>query len=364
MYLKKAKIGGQEIQFPIYFPDATRAVVRSLDSGDLENAKVEGMVVNTYHLMSQPGTTVLESLGGVKKYMNWKGLIASDSGGWQLLSMIYKNKELGKITDDGVVFNRGTKGEKKKYQFTPEKSIQVQFAIKSDIVVCLDDCPAVKSSIEANELSVKRTIAWAKRCKEEHDRLIEIQKDSHRPALLAVIQGGGSVKLREECANGLLPLGFDAFGFGGWPLDEDGEVDEKIMDFTVKLMPEKLPKFALGVGNPWAIVQGFKMGYNIFDCVLPTRDARHKRLYIFRSDPETADILNDRDIHQYIYIDREKHCRNNRPISEFCDCYTCQNYSMAYLNHLFKIEDSLAWRLASIHNLRTYTRLIELLRKS
>ncbi|MFH1451281.1 MAG: tRNA guanosine(34) transglycosylase Tgt [bacterium] len=364
-YLKKYLINGKEVSFPIYFPDATRAVVRSLDAVDLKQAKIEGLVINTYHLMTQPGTSVLKEAGGTKRYMGWDGLIASDSGGFQLLSMIYKNKELGTISDNGVVFYLDSTGGKKKSLFTPEKSIEVQFSLDADIIICLDDCPSAKATVAENKLSVDRTIAWARRCKEEYWRQIEKRKSKklERPSLLAVIQGGGDPKERERCAKGLLEIGFDSYGFGGWPLDEEGNMNLEILKTTVSFMPENLPKFALGVGNPLAIVEGFKMGYNIFDCVLPTRDARHKRFYVFTEDPEKADILNNQEIHQFLYIVREKYVRDSRPISEFCDCYTCQHHSRAYLHHLFKIEDSLAWRLATIHNLRTYTKLIEVLRK-
>jgi queuine tRNA-ribosyltransferase len=364
-YLKQISIKDKKIPFPTFFPDATRGVIRGLDSCDLKAAKVEGLIVNTYHLMTQPGTTVLEEIGGIKKFMNWDGWVVSDSGGFQLLSMIYRNASLGKITADGVTFYRGSKGRRKRYHFTPEKSIQVQFSIGSDILICLDDCPSATANQEENEISVKRTIQWAKRCKEEYLKQLDLCKidGSHRPHLFAVIQGGNDKNLREKCANELMKIGFDGFGFGGWPLGRQGNLNTEILSFTANLMPDNLPKFALGVGNPQAIVEGFKMGYNIFDCVLPTRDARHQRLYVFSEDPEKIDILDPKEIYQYLYILREKYVRDDKPISEFCDCYTCKNYSRSYLHHLFKIEDSLAGRLATIHNLRMYTRLIENLRK-
>jgi len=363
-YLKEASINGKKVFFPIYFPDATRAVVRSLDSIDLKEAKVEGIVINTYHLMTQPGTSVIKEIGGVRKYMNWPGLIVSDSGGFQLLSMIYKNKELGTVNSNGVVFHLGSKGEKKKYIFTPEKSIEVQFELEADLMVCLDDCPAINAKPEEVELSVNRTIEWAKRGKEEYLKQLEQRKmsDSSRPTLLAVIQGGHDKKLRERCGRALVEIGFDGYGFGGWPLDEQGKVNLKILEFTASLTPDDKLKFALGVGNPSAIAGGFKVGYHIFDCVLPTRDARHQRLYVFAKDPDKADLLNDEEIHQFVYIMREKYVRDGSPISEFCDCHTCRNFSRAYLRHLFEIKDSLAWRLATIHNLRTYTKLTEVLR--
>lgn len=350
-------IKAKKINFPIYFPDATRAIVRSLDSQDLKTAKIEGLVVNTYHLLSQPGTTVIKQAGGIKKFMGWDGWVASDSGGFQLLSLIYRNSGFGRISNRGVVFYRGSRGKKKRYDFTPEKSIQVQFGLGADILICLDDCPAKNATSEEIELSVNRTIEWAKRCKDEFEKLVDFYKitENQQPLLLAVIQGGDDKKQREKCAKELLKIGFGAYGFGGWPLDENNVFNQEIVGFTASLTPGNQPKFALGIGNPRAIIEGFRVGYHIFDCVLPTRDARHKRLYIFDKNPEKT---------SFIYIDREKYVRDFRPISESCDCHACQHYSRAYLHHLFEIEESLAWRLATIHNLRTYSRLIEYLRKN
>lgn len=363
-YLKNYTIKNKKMIFPIYFPDATRAVVRSLSSRDLKEAKVEGLVTNAYHLMTQPGASVIENLGGIKKFMNWDEWIVTDSGGFQVLSLIQRNSSIGKISDKGILFYRKPSGEKKKYYFTPEKSIQVQFKLGADVLICLDDFTPPKATGVEIELSVKRTVEWAKRCKDEFQKLVEQNEmtDANRPILLGVIQGGDDKKWREECAKKLTEIGFDGYGLGGWPLDKDGELDVEIVKFTADLMPDPLPKFALGVGNPQNIVECFKMGHSIFDCVLPTRDARHHRLYVFAHDLDQADVLSAERIHEYLYILRERYVRDRRPISEFCDCYTCQNHSRAYLHHLFRIEDSLAWRLATIHNLRTYTKLIEKLR--
>lgn len=364
--LKEFTIKNKKMIFPVYFPDATRGVIRSLDSQDIRQAKIEGVIVNTYHLLSQPGTTVIKEFGGIKNYMDWDGWAISDSGGFQLLSLVYKNKGFGKISKDGIIFYRGSRGQKKKHYFTPEKSIQTQFTLNTDIIICLDDCPAVNAKEKEIDISVERTILWAKRCKEEFQKQIEIRKLSevNRPLLLAVIQGGNDKQKRKYCAQKLIEIGFDAYGFGGWPMDEAGNFNHEIVGYTASLMPPELPKFALGVGNPKAIIEGFKSGYNIFDCVLPTRDARHRRLYCFAKDPDKIDILNDKNIFEYLYINREKYVRDQSPISNYCDCHACRNYSRGYLSHLFEIEESLAWRLATIHNLRTYSKLIELLRNT
>lgn len=363
-YLKNFFIQEKNLSLPIYFPDATRGVIRSLDSQDLQNSKVEGVVVNSFHLMSKPGQSVLKSLGGAKNFMNWNGLVVSDSGGFQLLSLVYENNSFGKIDDNGITFYRDSKGQKSRHILTPEKSIQIQFNIGADIMICLDDCPSAKATYEDHKKSVERTIKWAGRSIDEYRKQILNKRLSNSPLLFAVIHGGESKELREKCASELIKIGFNGYCFGGWPIKSSGELNYDILSYTASLMPDNLPKFALGVGNPKAIVDCVKMGYNMFDCVLPTRDARHKRLYVFIKDPEKIDIFNEEKITDFLYISDEKYVRDPRPISQYCDCHTCSNYSRGYLNHLFEIEDPLSWRLATIHNLRTYTKLIEILRKN
>jgi len=365
-YLKSFFFEKREIKFPIYFPDATRGVIRTLDNRDLFEVGVEGVVVNSFHLMSKPGATVLKSLKGIKKFMNWDGWVVSDSGGFQLLSLVYENKSFGKIDDNGITFYRDSKGKKSKHQLTPEKSVQIQFNIGSDIIICLDDCPSAKVTSDENSESVRRTIEWAKRSKDEFQKQISNRRifNNDSPFIFAVIHGGNDKALRDKCAKELIKIGFDGYCFGGWPLDNERKLNRNILSFTASLMPDNLPRFALGVGNPKAISDCVKMGYNIFDCVLPTRDARHQRLYVFTKEPQEMDIFNEENITDFVYITDERHVRDPKPISAYCDCYTCKNYSRSYLRHLFEIEDSLAWRLATIHNLRTYTKLISVLREN
>lgn len=368
-YLKQIKIRGKTIRFPVYFPDATRAVIRSLDSHDLQEAGIEGLILNPYHLMSQPGIKTIKKFRGVKPYMNWPGFIITDSGGWQLLSLVYKNPKFGKITDNGIIFYKGSLGENKKYLFTPEKSIQTQFDIGTDIIICLDDCPGRHANKKEIQTSVKRTIGWAKRCKAEYLRQLQIRgcltKLSNQPLLLAVIQGGNDKKLRARCAKELVKIGFDGYGWGGWTADENGNLNLKIAKFIIEQLPPRSIKFALGVGYLWNIIDCAKLGYHIFDCVIPTRDARHQRLYIWTKNPDKTNInkTNSRKLFNFFYPGKRKYANDPKPVDRFCDCRLCQNHSRAYLWHLFKIGDALAWRLASIHNLRMYTKLIQLLRQ-
>ncbi len=366
-YLKQIRVKSKVMRFPIYCPDATRAVIRSLDSHDLQEAGIESLILNPYHLMSQPGINIIKKFRGVKPYMSWPSFAITDSGGWQLLSLVHKDKKFGKITNKGVVFYKDSLGKNKKLVFTPEKSIQLQFDIGADIIICLDDCPGKNSSKKETREAVNRTILWAQKCKAEYLKQLKTRKLAEvRPLLFAVVQGGNTLNLRAKCAKELVKIGFDGYGWGGWTADETGKLDLKIAKFIIQQLPPESIKFALGVGYPWDIIDCFKIGYHIFDCVLPTRDARHKRLYIWAKNPNRTNILkiNSRKLFGYFYPGKQKYAADKKPVDPFCDCMLCQNYSRAYLNHLFKIGDVLAWRLATIHNLRVYTKLIEFLRKN
>jgi len=363
-YLTDSVINGQKIQFPIYLPDATQGVIRSLDSIDLENAKIEGLVTNAYHLKQKSKNDLIQN-SGIKSLMNWNGLITTDSGGFQVMSLIQKDPQLGKITDEGIILYSGAQHKRRKFLFTPEISIQTQFNLGADIMICLDEFTPPKATPSQIDQSIKRTTEWAKRSKQEflHQLKIRNLKNNKRPILLGVIQGGFDKAARKISAEQLQEISFDGYGYGGWPLDENGKFDVALNEFIANLMPNNLPKFALGIGSPQDIVEGFKVGFNLFDCVLPTRDARHQRLYIFSEDPEKTNILNTEKIHSYLYISRKKYQNDTSPISAFCDCHTCRNFSRAYIHHLFKVEKISAWRLSTIHNLRTYSLLIEHLRK-
>ncbi len=362
-FLKSFKLKGQNFNMPVFFPDATRGVIRSLDSTDLKASGIEGLIVNTYHLLSQPGTSVIDELGGIKNLMGWDGWIISDSGGFQMFSLIHKNKSLGNITEDGVTFHLHSKGGRRKYEITPEKCIQIQFALGSDIMIVLDYFTPFNAKDDEIKRSVELTTHWGERCKVEFEKQCEIRgyNEDNRPMLFAVVQGAHDKAAREKSAVDLEKIGFDGYGLGGWTFDQEGKIDLEIIKHVAEVTPDHKPKYGLGIGGPQTLVDTIAMGYGIFDCVLPTRDARHKRLYNFSKPPESIrDIFEESDWFEYIYISREKYVRDSSPISEFCDCFSCQNYSKSYLNHLFKIEDSLAFRLSTIHNLRTYSKIIEL----
>jgi queuine tRNA-ribosyltransferase len=347
-----------DVKFPIYLPDATRAVTKTLDSTDLKNTHIEGIVVNTLHLAETPGLDLLDKVGGVKKFMNFDGFVTSDSGGWQVFSLIHRSSNKGAITNEGVSFSVGTGN---KQIFTPEQSIRTQLAIGSDLIVCLDDFTPPSASDEKISETVNRTVLWAKRSKLEFEKQTEGLKN--KPALLAVIQGGWSKTARRECAERLLEIGFDAFGYGGYVVDNSGWLDMEISQYIAELIPAEKVKFSLGTGKPWEIVQLRQYGWDIFDCTLPTRDARHQRLYVFNQEPNKLSEMLNKQLYGYLDIGKSSFRSDLAPIDPTCDCHTCKNFTRSYVHHLFKIKDAAALRLATIHNLRHYTSIIELLRK-
>lgn len=356
----KSKNGN--IPLPVFFPDATRAVVRSIDTSDLEKTLTPGILVNTFHLWRELGSDVLKKFGGIGNFMDWKGGIISDSGGFQVMSVIKSGTMKGKVTDEGVIFYPS---KNKKVILTPEKSIDFQFALKTDMVVVLDDFTDPKVGYDEAKISVERTIEWAKRSKAEFDKNCKDKKftEKDRPYLLGVIQGGKFQDLRKYCTEELIKIGFDGFGYGGWPIDELGDFDFESAKTIAENTPDGYFLYGLGVGKPNEIVKCAKMGFNIFDCVLPTRDARHGRLYVYNAKSIDEININRENFYSFYTPDKEKYFKDNSPISTACDCLLCKKYSKAYLAHLFRINDFTAGRLATIHNLRFYSILMEKLRE-
>lgn len=352
-----------QLKFPVFLPDATFGVVRAVDAADLEDCQIQAVMMNVFHMMQKPGSTTVQALGGLHKMSGWSGPIVTDSGGFQAYSLIHQNPKFGQLTDKGLVFR--PEGAGRKFQLTPEKSVQLQFGYGSDLVICLDDCTHVDASLDEQKASVERTIAWARRGKDEFQRLLAQKQlsEKQRPRLLAVIQGGGLRELRQQCADALLEIGFDGYGYGGWPLDREGNLLTEILAFTRQLVPSEYPMHALGVGHPQSLLTCYYMGYGIFDSAMPTRDARHGRLYKYLKLDNPSDAGLTGDWFDYIYINDAKHIKVDAPISQGCDCLCCSHYSLGYLHHLFKLNDSLYMRLATMHNLRFMTQLTTRLRK-
>jgi queuine tRNA-ribosyltransferase len=352
-----------KIPLPVFFPDATRAVVRSIDTSDLESTKTPGILVNTFHLWRELGPMTIKKFGGIGNFMDWHGGIISDSGGFQVMSVIKSGVMKGKIVDEGVIFYPS---KNKKVILTPEKSIEFQMSLTTDMVIALDDFTDPKAGKAEAEKSVLRTIDWARRSKNEFLKICRKKKlsEKNRPYILGVVQGGRFQDLRKYCALELAKIGFDGFGYGGWPMTDEGKFDL----VSAKTIAENSPKgyflYGLGVGKPDDVTACAKLGYNIFDCVLPTRDARHGRLYVFNATSIEKIDVNKPNFYSFYNPAKEKYFSDKTPISTTCDCLLCRKYSKAYLAHLFRIGDFTAGRLATIHNLRFYAVLMEKLREA
>lgn len=356
--IKKFRSRSGEVPLPVFFPDATRAVIRTLDSSDIESTKTPGILVNTYHLYKDLGKKVVEEHDGIRQFMSWKGALISDSGGFQVMSLAKRSEKRGSITDDGVTFKLQGK---EKITLTPEKSIQYQMVLKPDMVVVLDDFTEPGVSYKEAKDTVERTILWAKKSKEEFLKICEKEKikEEDRPYLLGVVQGGEYLDLREYCAKELVKIGFDGFGYGGWPIKDNGDFNYDVARVIAENSPEDYLLYGLGIGKPDEIVGCFDLGYYVFDCVLPTRDARHSRLYVYNAN--SISEINIRDDNFYSFFDpsKQKYYHDTEPVSKACDCLLCRRYTRSYLHHLFKNDETTSLRLATIHNLRFYSLLME-----
>lgn len=342
-------------------PDATRAVLKNLSINDIENLGLQSMVVNTYHLYLQPGTELITKYKGVNNFMNWQKPLLSDSGGFQVFSLIHKNSQMGKIDNKGVTFKSPIDGSK--HYIDSEKSIQIQFDLGVDMMVVFDDCPPNDYDEKLVNESVERTIEWAKRCRKEFDSQIKKRKMTSvtRPILFGVIQGGLSKELRKKCADALVEIGFDGFGFGARPVDKDGNFLDDILEFTADCVPENNLRFGLGIGTPEDIIRCVKIGWDMFDCVIPTREGRHGRLFMKTYDTEIKDYKN---FYRSININNAQFKDDSSVINSESNLPELRNYTFAYLNHLFKIKDPLATRLASLNNLEFYLNLMKDIRNN
>ncbi|HPT08079.1 MAG TPA: tRNA guanosine(34) transglycosylase Tgt [bacterium] len=361
---KKISTSHGVLKYPIFMPDATRGVIKMCDRKDLIASGVSALVVNTFHLYLQPGIKVIKKAGGLHKFMNWDKPLLSDSGGFQIFSLIHKNSQMGKISDQGAIFKSPLDGSK--HEITPEKSIQIQFDLGTDFMVCLDDCTPYGFDEKKIALSVDRTISWAKRCYQEYIRQIKKRKlnETNRPKLIAVIQGGLSLKLRKKCLDALMEISgskflnesieFAGYGFGARPVDEKGNFLFDILDFTAKIIPDDKIKFALGIGTPNDIYRCYKMGWNMFDCVIPTREGRHGKLYQFNDKS-----LKSGNFYQEISLKKSSLASDFKLINKKSNLKELNSNSLAYLHHLFKINESLGQKWASLNNLEFYNQLMK-----
>lgn len=341
------------VKLPAFFPDATRATIKSVDTQAVLATKTPGLVMNTYHLANLGLVDIIAGQGGLHSFTGWNRPIITDSGGFQAMSLVREFNNGGKFTEDGVLFQDQAGS---KLMLTPESCIDYQLKLGSDIIMILDDCTKPDMPMTEQVKSVERTLRWAKRAREYFDKTTKGIKNP--PLIFSIVQGGADRKLRRKCALELTKLGFDGYAFGGFPINEAGELQVETMQGVVDDTPAEAIKYAMGVGTPEQIVRSVEMGYDLFDVVIPTREARHRKLYIWRGKPGEVDLKSD--FYETITLKNLAHQNDAGPLDPHCDCHTCTHYSRAYVHALFRADLAVAGQLASIHNLSFYAKLMEL----
>ncbi len=353
------------IKTPFFMPIATRGTVKTLLPEEIKEIGYELVLGNTYHLWLKPGTELIKKYQkGLHGFMNWEKSILTDSGGFQVFSLGARAKlKFGqsgvKMTEKGVYFTDHENGNK--YFMKPEDSIQIQLDLDSDIIMCLDECPPYPCSYQEAKKSLELTTRWAKRCKEYFVK--KNRNNKKKPLLFGIVQGSNYQDLRIKSAQELVDIGFDGYAIGGVAVGEPREKLAEILEWTLPNLPEDKPRYLMGLGRPEEIVRGFLSGVDMFDCVIPTREGRHGRLFIWKDDPSKMKLDQEGNFYKSINFKRSEFKSDLNPVDKFCDCYLCKNFSRAYLRHLFDVKEPLAARLASIHNLTFYFKLIEKLRK-
>jgi queuine tRNA-ribosyltransferase len=319
------------IETPVFMPVGTQATVKTLNPEEVRDLGAEILLSNTYHLYLRPGHDLVAEAGGLHRFMNWNRAILTDSGGFQVFSL----SELRKITEEGVKFRSHIDGSA--HFLSPERAIEIQNALGADIIMAFDECTPFPCEWAYAKDSLERTTRWAKRCKEAHARPDD-------QALFGIIQGGTFADLRRQSAEQIVPIDFPGYAIGGLSVGEPKDLMAEMLEVTVPLMPEHKPRYLMGVGSPEDLVEGVWRGIDMFDCVLPTRIARHGTVLL----PEGK-----------LTVRNAAFARDFSPIQDGCDCYTCRHYSRAYIRHLLKAEEMLGMRLCSIHNLRFLVRQME-----
>ncbi|MEG2447688.1 MAG: tRNA guanosine(34) transglycosylase Tgt [Bacilli bacterium] len=320
---------------PMFMPVGTRATVKMLTPEELYDCKAGIILANTYHLWLKPGEDLIKQAGGVRKFMNYKGPMLTDSGGFQVFSLA-KPKD---ITEEGVHFKSHIDGSK--LFLTPELSIQIQNKLDSDIAMSFDECPPFPVDYDYMKKSVDRTLRWAKRGYDTHS--------NQEQSLFGIVQGGEFADLRKYSAEETVKMNFDGYSIGGTSVGEDKETMLKMIENSTPYLPTDKVRYLMGVGEPMDIIEGVIRGVDIFDCVLPTRIARHGNAFTR---------------HGKINLKNLKFREDFTPLDEECDCYTCKNYTRAYIRHLVTTDEALGGRLLSIHNIRFLIKLTEELREA
>lgn len=322
-----------DLPTPVFAPVGTQATVKAVPPRDLHEVGATLVLANTYHLYLRPGDDLVRDMGGLHDFMGWDGPILTDSGGFQVFSLA----QINRIDDEGVTFRSHLDGSK--HRFTPELSIRIQENLGADIIMCFDQCPPPTDRAVVTN-AVARTSQWAVRCREAHG-------DMSTQALFGIQQGGIFEDLRAESSEALRQLDFPGYAVGGLAVGESKPEMYRTLDACVPMLPDDKPRYLMGVGAPDDLAQAILRGIDIFDCVLPTRIARHGAAF-------TPDGT--------INIGNLAHARDPAPVDPTCDCYTCQNFSRAYLRHLVKAKELLAHYLLSVHNIRFLIRHVQAMR--
>lgn len=324
------------IETPIFMPVGTQGSVKAIEHRELYEIETQIILGNTYHLYLRPGLDVIKTLGGLHKFISWERPILTDSGGFQIFSLA----ELRKIKEDGAEFKSHIDGSY--HYFDSEKVNEIQRILGSDIMMSFDECVDNNAEYDYVKKSVNITLNWEKRSKEAFEKSEPLY--GHRQFLFGIVQGGIFKDLREYSAKELIKIDFDGYAIGGLAVGETTETMYEITDFTTDFLPENKPRYLMGVGRPENLLEAIDRGVDMFDCVMPTRNARNS--YLFTNDGIVA-IRNN----QYKY--------DETPLDDTCDCYTCKNFSKAYLRHLFYAKEITALQLATIHNLKFYLNLMK-----
>lgn len=313
------KVDDKRVKTPLFMPVATKGTVKTLISEDLEELRVQALISNMYHLLLKPGIEVIEEAGGLHDFMNWDGLIFTDSGGFQMIRSDFESK----VTSKGVTISSGK--EDKTYEITPEKCIELQDRIGSDVAMCLDYCPPYPSDRGELEKSVIRTREWAERCREKGDNIFGIS------------QGGTVPELRKESCRDIVDLDFEGNAIGGLSIGEPTEVMYENTQVSTKVFPKNKPRYFMGLGSPIDILECIDRGVDIFDSAYPTRNARHGTIFTRNGK---------------IRMDKSEFKKDSNPIDPDCECPACKNYTRSYIHHLCKAEEMSWMRLTTLHNIK------------
>ena len=324
------------VETPVFMPVGTLATVKSLTPEELLDCGTQIILGNTYHLYLRPGCEVIRRFSGLHGFMHWDRPILTDSGGFQVFSLA----KLRKINEEGVIFQSHIDGSE--HILTPEKSIEIQISLGSDIIMCLDECIKYPAGRDYTRNALELTTRWAKRCKKAWE-------NNGENALFGIVQGGMMKDLREISADALVEIGFNGYAIGGLSVGEPKDIMLEMADFTLPRLPDNKPKYVMGVGTPEDLIELVALGADMFDCVMPTRNARNGQMF---TKYGTINICNS----SFKY--------DTEPIESGCKCYTCRNYSRAYLRHLYMAKELLAYRLNTIHNIYYYISFMKRMRRA